>query len=58
MRAADIRAAAVQLRAQLALLDEGDVEATATERAFIAGAVHALDLVLTDGQGSPSAENR
>lgn len=48
MRVADIRAAADQLRAQLAAIDDGHVDATSTERAFIAGAVHALGLVTGD----------
>lgn len=45
MTAADLRASANHLRAVLDAIDSGELEASGRERAFVAGALRAVDLV-------------
>ena len=45
---AELRARADQLREVLGALEEGDLEASARERAFIAGALRAVELMRED----------
>lgn len=52
----DIDARADQLREVLHVVDEGQIEASARERAFIAGALHALELTRSDLGAIPAVE--
>lgn len=51
MDAETARRTAVNLREVLAQVDAGEVEATARQRAYLAGAVDALEELLTDTSG-------
>lgn len=46
--AEDLRARADQLREVLRVLDDGELQASARERAYIAGALHAVELMQAD----------
>jgi len=48
MTAAALRARADQLREVLRVLDDSGVEASARERAYIVGALHAVELMQAD----------
>lgn len=46
--AEELRARADQLREVLRILDDGQLQASARERAYIAGALHAVELMQAD----------
>lgn len=48
MTAEELRVRADQLREVLHVLHNGEVEASARERAFVAGALHAVELMQED----------
>lgn len=57
MTTEDLRTSAIQLRELLGVLDDGEVEGSSRERAFIAGALRAIELMQEDLDQAASLES-